>query len=144
MQSLMPVTIISAGGSGPVARQSHKLEDAGSNPAPATRIRGPKTSGYRCRMPLADTCPRVNGRPALIMALPEWAGRLTNRDARHFFTPMQLKKQNWKKLRNEFPCRCCGKAHETKVCVEASGRKRFVVRPESPYPYNPFQSHRDL
>lgn len=37
---------------------------------------------------------------------------------------MQMKKQNWKKLRNQKPCRACGKDHETKHCVTRRGEKR--------------------
>lgn len=36
---------------------------------------------------------------------------------------MQLKKFNWKRLRQECPCRRCGQRHETKQCVRRNGCK---------------------
>jgi len=39
---------------------------------------------------------------------------------------MQLKKQNWKKLRKEAPCRVCGHEHETKLCVQRNGKRRVL------------------
>lgn len=38
---------------------------------------------------------------------------------------MQIKKQLWKQLRNQTPCRGCGKDHPTKTCLLRSGRLRF-------------------
>ena len=37
---------------------------------------------------------------------------------------MQMKKQNWKRIRNVKPCMICGKDHETKICVTRKGSYR--------------------
>jgi hypothetical protein len=37
---------------------------------------------------------------------------------------MQMKKQNWKKLKSEMPCRHCGNDHETKTCLKRNGQTR--------------------
>lgn len=40
----------------------------------------------------------------------------------------QLKKQNWKKIRDKIPCMSCGENHPTKTCVRRDGVKHKVNR----------------
>lgn len=37
---------------------------------------------------------------------------------------MQLKKQNWKKIRNTTPCVKCGENHPSKMCITRNGKKK--------------------
>lgn len=40
---------------------------------------------------------------------------------------MQLRKQNWKRVSKEMPCRKCGRQHETKTCLTKNGRRPKAV-----------------
>ena len=37
---------------------------------------------------------------------------------------MQMKKQNWKRLRKQKPCRACAGDHETSLCLTRRGTLR--------------------
>lgn len=43
---------------------------------------------------------------------------------------MQLRKQNWKKIRSVKPCLACGADHESKNCLKKNGKKRVSDSPE--------------
>lgn len=42
---------------------------------------------------------------------------------------MQLRKQNWKKIRTETPCRDCGKDHASRECLWRRGRRKTRAIP---------------
>lgn len=39
---------------------------------------------------------------------------------------MQMRKQQWKKLRREQPCRQCNHDHPTGQCIQRNGRRRAL------------------
>jgi predicted NACHT family NTPase len=43
---------------------------------------------------------------------------------------MQQRKVNWKRIRNDNPCRMCGRDHQTKDCLTRKGGNRRKLEEE--------------